>query len=408
MFRTINLFVVLPLLILGISTPAQAGAPSIANGSQPRDGIKHLQLEELWRAGGEDDELFFGLVAKVATDREGRVYILDSQTCQVHMYSPEGAWIRTLFREGEGPGEVRQARDMLIRGDGRIGVIQEIPGTVSYVWPDGTPAGRVQLTGPEGGVVNLTSCGGRDDLVLVAGNHSREGRAPEIRERVNCLERYDDEGQLIARYEKNVAEYDFADFHFREDDHLPPFWFSYDADSQGRIYSISNHTDYAINVHHADGRILHIITREYAQQKRPQDAVRRLERMVESAFNGVPFQPTIHINKTESPFAYFQRSLQVRDNGNLWALTALGARPEEPGVMAVFDVFDPEGQFIHQAALHAEHDGREVGIFLAGPDRILVVQGYMDSLAAQFGNGTAVADEGYEPQVPEVVCYRVK
>ena len=49
-----------------------------------------------------------------------------------------------------------------------------------------------------------------------------------------------------------------------------------------------------------------------------------------------------------------------------------------------------------------------MGIFLAGPDRILVIQGYMDSLAAQFGNGTAVADEGYEPKVPEVVCYRVK
>ena len=59
-------------------------------------------------------------------------------------------------------------------------------------------------------------------------------------------------------------------------------------------------------------------------------------------------------------------------------------------------------------ALHAPHDGRDVGIFLAGPDRILVVKGYMDSLAAQFGNGTALADEGYEPQTPEVICYIVE
>ncbi len=49
-----------------------------------------------------------------------------------------------------------------------------------------------------------------------------------------------------------------------------------------------------------------------------------------------------------------------------------------------------------QVALQADHNGQDVGIFLSGRDRILVVKGYMDSLAAQFGNGTALADEGYE------------
>jgi hypothetical protein len=76
--------------------------------------------------------------------------------------------------------------------------------------------------------------------------------------------------------------------------------------------------------------------------------------------------------------------------------------------MATFDVFDAEGVFIKQVTLEADQDGQRVGIFLAGEKRILVVRGYMDSLAAQFGNGTTLSDEDEQPQSPEIICYAIR
>lgn len=392
------------LIICGPASAAQ----HITNGSEPRDGRQEVQLKELWRAGGEDDEVFFGLVPRVATDPEGKVYILDSQTCRVYVYSPDGELQRTLFQEGEGPGEVRRPRDMALMGDGRVGLIQELPGAVSFVTGDGTPAGRTQFIGPDGGVVNLTGCTAAGDVLLVSGNHDQEGSRPEIRRRFNVLERYDADGVLAARYAASTAEYDFTNFYFREKEHLPLFWFTFAAATDGRVFTAVDHQRYAIEVHGADGALQQVIERAYEPLQRTPQEMRRIELMIKSAFNGVPFQPTIEIEKTEAALSYFHRAIQLHPDGTLWVLSGRGVRPRQPGVMAVFDVFDQKGVFIRQVALHADHDARDVGIFLSGEDRILVIKGYMDSLAAQFGNGTALSDEGHEPQPPEVVCYQIR
>lgn len=402
------------LLVGALAIPGLAetvlvdGVPHVRNGARPRDGVQELQLTELWRAGGEGDEVFFGLVPRVAAGPDGSVYILDSQTCQVHVYDAAGTRVRNLFREGEGPGEVLRPRDMVLMGDGRVGLIQEFPGAVSFVHGDGTPSGRLDLVGVNGGVVNLTACDATGDVVLFSGNHDQEDDRPEIRLRTNVLERYGPDGRVMARYAQNQALYDFADFRFLERDHLPVFWFAFDAAPDGRVFTAADPARYAVTVHAPDGTLVRVIEREYEPLERTDAEVRRVRNMILSAFNGAPFEPRIEIERREAALAYFHRPIQRRDDGELWVLSGRGVRPGRPGVMAVFDVFDEAGTFVRQAALHADHDARDVGIFLAGNDRILVVLGYLDSLAAQFGNGTAVAEEGHEPQAPGVICYGVE
>ncbi len=48
------------------------------------------ELTELWRAGGEDDEIFFGSVAAIRSDPDGNILILDGQLSEVHVYTPDG------------------------------------------------------------------------------------------------------------------------------------------------------------------------------------------------------------------------------------------------------------------------------------------------------------------------------
>ncbi|MBU8871714.1 MAG: hypothetical protein KOO60_12680 [Gemmatimonadales bacterium] len=405
---------VLPVLVLSLAVASLAetvmidGVEHIRNGAQPYNGVQDVKLHELWRAGGEDDDVFFGLVPRVLTDPEGNVYILDSQTCQVYVYGPEGELLRKLFREGEGPGEVLRPRDMVLMGDGRVGLMQEFPGAISFVQKDGTPANRIQLIGIDGGVMGLTSCDAAGEVLLFAGNHDQDGGRPEVRNRWNVLERHGPDGKIMARFADNHAVYDFGDFHFREKEHLPVFWFTFAAAQDGRVFTATDHKKYAVNVCAPDGTLQRVIEREYEPLERTDAEFHRLELMIKSAFTGMSIQPKIEIERRESVLAYFHRAIQLHPDGNLWVLSGRGLRPEIKGVMAVFDVFDDAGLFVKQVALHAPHDGRDVGIFLSGTGRVLVVKGYMDSLAAQFGNGTALADEGYEPQAPEVICYGMK
>jgi len=65
-----------------------------------------VKLEHLWTVGGdtEDEDEFFGVIADIEIDNSGNVYLLDSQLAEVKIYTKDGELIRTIGREGEGPG----------------------------------------------------------------------------------------------------------------------------------------------------------------------------------------------------------------------------------------------------------------------------------------------------------------
>ena len=85
------------------------GAIHVENPAQPSNGAQTVSLEELWRLGGEtdSDEEFFGVISQIATDPSGNVYLLDQQLNEVKIFAADGSYVRTIGREGEGPGEFR-------------------------------------------------------------------------------------------------------------------------------------------------------------------------------------------------------------------------------------------------------------------------------------------------------------
>ncbi len=117
------------------------GVPHVMNGRTPTGGVQALRMNELWRVGGEDDEeILFGLTPKACADGKGQVYVLDSQLSQVLVFTPDGEFSHTLYGEGDGPGEVRQPRDMFVLEDGRVGALQSFPGTTVLLDDKGLPA----------------------------------------------------------------------------------------------------------------------------------------------------------------------------------------------------------------------------------------------------------------------------
>jgi hypothetical protein len=99
--------------------------------------------------------------------------------------------------------------------------------------------------------------------------------------------------------------------------------------------------------------------------------------------------------------------MRVADDGSLWVLSSRGYREQPDGVMATFDVFNPEGHLVKEVAVECEGDGTHDALFFPTGDTVVLVRGYLDALAAMFGRGTPISEEGEEARPMEVIYYRV-
>jgi hypothetical protein len=115
------------LLLLGVTTCAGAesarnwggSVETLANGavrvSNPPQGL--WSERSAWRLVpevviGEIDgaaEYAFGAIVGLEVDDAGRIYVVDRQANQVRTFEPDGRHVRTVGREGGGPGEYRNA-----------------------------------------------------------------------------------------------------------------------------------------------------------------------------------------------------------------------------------------------------------------------------------------------------------
>jgi hypothetical protein len=193
------------------------GVLHIQNSATPSGGIKTVDLEEVWRIGGDSDDFLFGLISKICGDSDGNVYVLDAQLCNVHVYSPTGELLKTLFQQGEGPGEVLGPRDMLLMPDGSIACVQEFPGKLTMVDRDNTPKGSL-IPGAddptEGNFVGFTAAASGGDNIVASGEYSKPGDSPGTQKRFYFLSSYKMSGEETANYITLESSFDFNDFKF--------------------------------------------------------------------------------------------------------------------------------------------------------------------------------------------------
>jgi hypothetical protein len=246
---------------------------------------------------------------------------------------------------------------------------------------------------------------GIDGAVVLAGRRSSPGKTRSIRLRRLFLQRCDLNGNETAVYAENHTVYDFNDFNYVERDELPPFHWAYDVGPGGRVFVAGDRNDYEVTIYHSDGTPELIIEREYSPFIRTDEDRERFTHMIETSMEGLPFETKVELEDTYPAISVLQRGLQVTSDGSLWVLSGRGLKPDTPGIMAVYDVFDRDGVFVRQVALAAPHDAARVGIVLADGNRVIVIEGYLESQASWFGNGATF--NGEEWSTPEVVVYKM-
>ena len=114
--RTLTLALVLSALIAPMPASAQK---AVDNPAKAPSGVETIELKELWRVGGYDDEVLFGVISDIITDDSGNYYMLESQLSEIQVYSADGEYLDTIGREGEGPGEFRRSFNLMMQPSAR-------------------------------------------------------------------------------------------------------------------------------------------------------------------------------------------------------------------------------------------------------------------------------------------------
>ena len=369
----------------------------VVNPETPAAGESTLGARELWRVGDDEEDVLIGVVSELLHDADGNVYLLDGQLSEIQVLDPDGQWLNTIGREGEGPGEFRNASDMFWIPGGQIGVLQTWPGKIVTLRPDGTPGDAMALPFDKGGSMQIGSLGhGIDGGIVMAGaGWTREDGGMF---QLSYLKAVDAAGNDLAVFHEDKREQSFGNWEFREERWVD-FQRRWTAAPDGRVAAALSFDDYRIHVWNRDGSLAHVIERPGAA---PVERTGEEKQAFQAAFDAMTrWNPgsTFRIRDTHQAVG----RLFYRQDGSLWVQSAAAQWRSPEGRFTSFDVYDRDGRFVRRVHLDLDGDAAQDGVFFDG-DRMYVVTDLMSAFMASMGVG---GDAGMEPEPVNVIAYRV-
>jgi hypothetical protein len=104
-------------------------------GKNPQVSIKLFQT--IGDLNTEDENLAFNSPSDLAMDSSGNIYILDSGNQRIQKFTPEGKYLATIGRKGQGPGEFNYPRSLDIDGQGNLYVLDPFVKKIQVISPQG-------------------------------------------------------------------------------------------------------------------------------------------------------------------------------------------------------------------------------------------------------------------------------
>ena len=98
------------LLILCIPLNAEQDILTYDTPQKANSG-RILKLKEVMQIEGQGDDYYYSYASKLIIDKSGNIYIRDSWQTKSHLlkFSPIGKFLKDLYRQGEGPGEIQSS-----------------------------------------------------------------------------------------------------------------------------------------------------------------------------------------------------------------------------------------------------------------------------------------------------------
>ncbi len=390
------------LLLCGLSAPmvfaewegetqTTDGVTTINNPEKPADGEVTVELKELWRVGGDDEDIMFGVVAQLLHDEQQNIYLLDGQLSEVLVFSPAGEHLRSLGRAGEGPGEFVNGTDMFWAPGGQLGVLQVFPGKVVMLNREGDPGASFSMPFRDGaGFQVAAKAAGLSDRIVLSGSTStmEDGKQMQIA----YLKAYDAAGKELAHFHEIAAEQQYGGWEFKEEN-FSDFQRRWAVAPDGRVAAFLSFAEYRIHLWNADGSIDRIIERpSYRQVERTGQEKKRFQALYDRITSWNPdssFRVNDHHQTMGQMFFRADGTLWVQSSRDMWRAAA--------AEYTAFDVFDHDGRFVKRVHLLADANAVEDGLFFVG-DRAFVVTDLFSAVMSSFGGDeTENLDDEVEP-----------
>jgi len=367
----------------------------VVNPETPAAGEVTLEVQELWRVG-EDDELLLGVINELLTDADGNVYLLDGQLQEIQVIDPEGEWLRTIGRQGEGPGEFNNAGDMFWSPNAQIGVIQNWPGKIVMLHPDGRPGDLFELPCARGGSMQAASRGaGQPGRIVLSGSAWTTEDGEQFQR--SYLKAYDTQGTELANFVEQRNAVQFGNYTFDERQ-FSDFQRRWAAASDGRVAAPLTFDAYRIHLWNADGSLDRIIERpDYENVSRTNDEVAGFQQIYDRITS---WNPGSSFEVADVHQAVSQ--IHFRDDGSLWVMSSRDQWRAPDDLFTTFDVYDRQGRYVQRVRLNLDGNAVQDGVFFAG-DRLYVVTDLMSAFMSLMDADFAGLDE--DPQPVSVICY---
>lgn len=334
----------LPAVVFAILTMA---LPSLA--APPEVPVRQLAVREQWRVPAEDEAYLVSTLTDAAIDPRGDLCLADVRQKCVLVFSRDGRYVRTLGREGEGPGESRDVRSVFFSGD-RYGLLQAVPGAIVWLNVDGTPAGKVLIApgATEGESFVVVAWGQQDGgriLAWIDRSAVRDGKIVPGEEGLVEVAPDGSVGPFIfrvpeqesARTEDGIDEGKVYDIWMRR-------WC---GDGHGGVWVAPERDQYVLQHWGSGGRLLHEVRLPYESVERT--AVGRSSTLDWMKRRGWR-EEQVKVGRKAPVFA----GLRLGADGRLWARLDHGGTVPGSEMNRVYDVFDDEGRRLEQVRVRGE------------------------------------------------------
>lgn len=388
-----HLSMVLACFFLTIWAPTSGAEIVPTHLSADPPSSRTVELEEMWRIGGwDDEEVLLGIVGRGVMDEQGNTYLLDRQLSQVLVINLEGDLVTTLGREGEGPGEMTRPADVFLMNDQQIGISQGFPGKIILINADNTPGGIIPIGGQ-----HSSETGGfffmgrahmhRGHLVVHSGRGVFDLNTSK-NTTVHTLALIDAQGNTLTSFVEHRIERDMTRQEYNEKkdfSELDTWALGGGISGNGVLYTAPLRDEYVVRVRDLEGHDLAQYRRPFSPRQRNQKDKDDLTANMRVIIDGV--NQEIHKEVLNNDPAIM--NMVVAADGRLFVQNCFSQRKLLPeGVANRFDVISAEGQFVEELTL-------EVPEFNKEQDRLIFLDGQHWLLIRNFDSAQAAMRAGF-------------
>ena len=328
-----------------------------------------VRLELVRTIGGwnvEDEHLAFKEPTDVAVDSKGCLYILDRGNERIQKLSPDGTFLRSIGRHGQGPTEFQFPFCLTISPDDMLYVIDYHNLRIQILTSEGKMERAIKFTNSQMSKVRLLKSG---DLVL--GGRINLGELMRARKKSpDLLSIIDRKGKVLKSFGEFI---DYGDLNVNSEVH----WFELDVDNNDNIY-LSFRFQNRVEKYLSDGtqswradRILNygtdVIDKGYFKRKADGSRVSRGP-WLNTVSNGIAGD-----NKGRIWVITQKRQLTPEERGSAIRTTGGILKVKNPLKKATdiykFEIFDPEGILLGEIPITARVDALRIfgeSLFMIG------------------------------------------